>query len=85
MTTKVKRGKYDKQNPKVHELKFRCNKTMFARIVQLCSFYEINYSELIRIAITEKYMREFNNTNAAKELERIEGIIDYVESKKQHQ
>lgn len=82
MTTKVKRPKYDKQNPKIWKFRVRVDKLMFVRIAHLCSIHKVTLSELVRTAITEKYMREFNNTNN-DELKEIDKIIDIVESKTQ--
>jgi hypothetical protein len=72
MTT-IKKRDYSKQNPKIWKLRFRASQLLVIRLAQLCVKYNVQLSEMVRMAITEKYEREFtpsqyinnidNNTN----------------------
>ena len=61
MTTKVKRVKPDKQNPRTFILKFRANQLMVIRLAQLCVKYDVQLSEMLRICVNDKYASTFNN------------------------
>jgi len=61
MTTKVKRVKPDKQNPRTYILKFRANKLMVLRIAQLCIKHNVQLSEMLRICVNNQYASELNN------------------------